>query len=161
MNKSIFILATIFILSVTSITYGQRKRREISLSQADARFTIRAESYYNFVNDESIFYYIQNNTNEKYELVVEVTVSANCQPQRTYKLGYNRIVFLNPNGAFTPKNDWVHNIIGAANAKDCRQRVGDTFTFITDISYKYLSIRNVTVEDRQRAEEITKKRLKN
>jgi hypothetical protein len=150
-----YILLILISLSVINV-YGQR--RKINLNQADARFTIWAEAHYNSVNDEYMYYYIQNNTNEKYLLEVEVTLNSSCHPEKTFKLGVNRVVFLNPNELFTPSSDYSHISTGKSNAKDCRLKIDkDTYTFINSISYRYTSIKNVTEEENLKAEEKQKK----
>lgn len=149
-------LLLLMLLLFVSTMHSQRRR--INLNQADARFTIWAEAYYNFVNDESIYYYVQNNTDQKYQLEVEVTVNSTCHPSNTYKLGINKVVFLNPNALFTPDADWVHTLIGSSKAKECRKKIDDkTFTFISSISYRYLSIKNLTAEEKLKADEKAKK----
>jgi len=139
------------ILLVISIELNAQRRR-VELNQADPRFTIWVESYFSF-QTESIYYYIRNNTNDKYSLVVDVTVTSSCFGSETYKLGVNDIITLLPGGLFTPKTDDVHNFVGFEKHNNCRIKVGDTYTYVSDISYKYSDIRNITKEDldKQRA----------
>lgn len=137
----------LMIFLVVFFSESKAQRRRIELSQSDSRFTIGAESYYNFVHDENLYYHIQNNTNEKYELVVEVTVRSSCFEERNYLLGYNRVVVLLPGGRFTDKNDHSHIYIGSEATKNCRIKVGDTYTYVSGISYRYSSIRNITKEE--------------
>jgi hypothetical protein len=153
MKKYFFLIV---LLSV--VTAMEAQRRKINLTQSDSRFTIRAEAFYNFVNDEEIWYYVQNNTNEKYQLEVEVTVNSSCHPSNTYKLGVNKVVFLNPGAQFTPSSDWSHILIGSSTAKACRRTLSDkSYTFITGITYRYVSVRNLSAEEKLKAEEKAKK----
>lgn len=141
----------LFLLVVSISVSAQRK--QIPLSQSDSRFTITAEKYYSFVNDEEYFFYIQNNTNDKYQFIVNVTLRSSCHPTKNFNLHVNGIVTLLPRGRFTPNNDWVHSFLGGANAKDCRQKDGDGYTFLTGISYSYSKIVNLSEQERKKEEE--------
>jgi len=152
------ILCCIFFIMGQFIVAQNSGRSRIDLHQSDARFTIWAESHYNFVNDEYFYFYIQNNTNEKYDLVVNVTINSTCHPSRTFKLHVNKVVTLLPGGRFTPDSDWEHIFQGGSNAKDCRVKRGDSYTFLSSISYNYQSIVNVTEQETRKVEEERKRK---
>lgn len=146
-----------FFLFICLSQIGNAQRRNIPLNQADPRFTIRAESFYNFVHDEYYYFYVKNNTNETYRLVVDVTVTSPCFETRNYKLGVNRVIQIGPGEEFTPSKDYAHIFIGGDNTKTCRIKVGDTYTFISGIRYTYSEITNVTQENVQRERENAEK----
>lgn len=152
------ILCCIFLVVGQFVIAQNSVRTTIDLHQKDPRFKIWAQSYYNFVNDEEFYFYIQNNTNQKYNIVVNVTINSTCHPSRTFKLDYNDVVTLMPGGRFTPDSDNSHIFIGASNAKDCRVKRGDKYTFLSSIDYYYESIVNVTEQEfkKEQAERLAK-----
>ena len=137
----LLLLSGFLLLSLT--TFAQRKN--IPLNQADPRFTISAERHYGFGNEE-YWFFIQNNTNEEYQLVVDVTINTTCFEPRSFKLHVNNVVTLKPGGKFTPSSDWSHIFIGGDAQKGCRKKDGDSYTYLSSVSYRYSSIKNVTQE---------------
>lgn len=135
----------------TEMTYAQRN---IPLNQIDSRFTIRAETAGISFGSEYYRFYIKNNTNEKYKLVVNVTVYSPCFETKNYKLGILREVFLEPGGEFTPRNDYYHIFNGGENTKDCRIRLANNeSTYISKIQYSYSNIINLTQEEAKKEKE--------
>lgn len=132
------------------------QRKDISISQADPRFTISAQRHYGFGNEE-YWFYIQNNTNEEYELVVNVTIRSTCHEPKNFMLGVNKVVRLKPKGRFTPDADWSHIYLGGEAQKACRKKDGDSYTYLAGISYQYQSIKNITQENLRKEQE--KKKL--
>ncbi|WP_439882122.1 hypothetical protein ACSX1A_02950 [Pontibacter sp. MBLB2868] len=140
-NLKLLLLSGILFLCFP--TFAQRK--DITLHQADPRFTISAQRHYGFGNEE-YWFYIQNNTNEEYELVVDVTINSTCHAPRNFKLHVNKVVTLKPGGRFTPDSDYSHIFLGGDAQKGCRKKDGDSYTYLSSISYRYSSIKNVTQE---------------
>jgi len=109
--------------------------RVIPIQQIDSRFTIRVERYWSSLGgSETYRYFIQNNTNDEFSMVVSVEKDLACVGRKTYKLGYNGIVRLKPRGTFDHNDDWVHIYTsGADNFRSCRLRDGDSFTLFKSI----------------------------
>lgn len=154
-NKILF-----YIFLITAQCVFAQGRNRIELHQADARFTIWAESHYNSVNDEYFYFYIQNNTNQRYDLVVNVTINSTCHAPKTFVLHVNDVVTLLPGGRFTPDSDWEHILQGGSNAKDCRVKKGNGYTFVSSIRYNYSNIVNVTEREfkKEQAERLEKEK---
>ncbi|MNK06499.1 hypothetical protein D3C87_243980 [compost metagenome] len=152
--RFLYILLSLFVFQTMNA-----QRKPVKMSQADSRFTISAEKHYGFGNEE-YWFFIQNNTNSKYELVVEVTLNSSCHESRSFKLDVNGVVTLMPGGRWTPKSDWVHSYLGGDAFKDCRKKDGDSYTYLTGITYRYVSITNVTEEEIKKAKEEEEKKAK-
>ncbi len=122
---------------------AQAERKQVSIRQADSRFTLTIEKYWSKLGgSEEYFFTLQNNTSEEYELVVDVDLDLACVGGKSFTLGVNRKVQLKPYGTFTPKGDWSHIITsGADNFRDCRLKDGDTYTLLQGVKYTYRSIK--------------------
>ncbi|MEI8109687.1 MAG: cell envelope integrity protein TolA [Chitinophagia bacterium] len=145
---SIFLL-TIFMILSSTIVHCQRKN--IPVAQADPRFTVSAERYFScFAGSEQYYFYVQNNTSDEYRLEIEVTLILACVGTKNFKLGNNYVVYLQPNGQFTPKNDASHIYTFLCdNIKNCRQVDGDSYTLLQNISYRVSNITNITLQKSQ------------
>lgn len=152
------ILCYIFLVVGQFVVAQNSGRNKFEMRQLDPRFTIWAESHYNSVNDEYFYFYIQNNTNQRYDLVVNMTINSTCHASRTFRLHVNYVVTLMPGGRFTPDSDFEHIFQGGSNAKDCRVRRGDGYTFLSSFSYNYENIVNVTDREfkKEQAERLAK-----
>ena len=125
---------------------AQAQRKQVSIRQADPRFTLTIEKYWSKLGGyEEYFFTLQNTTDEEYELVVDVDLDLACVGGKSFTLGVNRKVLLKPNGTFTPKGDYSHIFTsGADNFKGCRLKDGDTYTLLQGVKYTYSSIKNLS-----------------
>lgn len=137
-------------LLVAQEMYSQRI--SIPLNQSDDRFTLRAERHYSLGNEE-YYFYVRNNTNDEYKIVVNVTINSTCHNPSNFALDVNGIVTLKPGGEFTPKTDYVHIFTGGAAKEKCRKKDGDSYTYFSSITYSYTSITNVSEEKLKKEKE--------
>lgn len=137
------VVCSLFLLGVQS---AHAQRKQVSIRQADPRFTLTIEKYWSKLGgSEEYFFTLQNNTGEEYELVVDVDLDLACVGGKSFSLGVNRKIKLAPHGTFTPKGDWSHIVTsGADNFKDCRLKEGDTYTLLQGLKYTYSSIKNLS-----------------
>lgn len=63
------------------------------------------------------------------------------------------MVYLKPGEEFTPSKDYYHIFTGSNSLKDCRVKVGEQYTYISQIQYSYSDIRNITQEEAQKEKE--------
>lgn len=147
------ILLTAFLTLTSSNIYAAWK--DVPIGQADPRFTMKVQKNWG-VGSEEYRFYVHNNTSTEYRLVVEVTLNLACVGTKNFTLGINRVVYLPPNGDFNAfKHDWVHIYTsGADNFRDCRLKDGDSWTLYQGMSYRIVSIENLTAK---KAEEARKK----
>jgi hypothetical protein len=145
MKKTLLTLSILLILFVCNEATAQRKPMNIG-RQVDSRFTLSAESNFSTLGGwEEYFYYVKNNTSDEYSIVVTIDIDLACVGSKSYVLGVNKIVYLPPNGSFTPKSDWVHNVVdGPDNFKKCRMKVGDTYTLYKGLTFTITDVINLT-----------------
>ncbi|MEJ8843113.1 hypothetical protein WG954_12050 [Lacibacter sp. H375] len=135
------------------------QRKDVSVSQFDPRFTVSVQRYWSSLGgSEEYYFYVQNNTSEEYSMVVNVTLNLACVGTKNFTLGVNKVVWLKPNGRFTPEGDWSHIYTsGADNFKNCRLADGKSFTLLQGISYTVSNLTNVTqqkaAEEKKKADE--------
>jgi hypothetical protein len=136
------VLCTLLLLGAQS---AHAQRKQVSIRQADPRFTLTIEKYWSKLGgSEEYFFTLQNNTGDEYELEVDVELDLACVENKSFRLGVNRKIRLSPHGTFTPKGDWSHIVTsGADNFKDCRLKDGDTYTLLQGVKYTYSSIKNL------------------
>lgn len=146
MKIFLIILFLIVSLSVDSYSQGNSSRKTVSVYQSDTRFTLSVERYWSGPGgSEEYFFYVQNNTSFEYKLAINVTLDLACVGTKYFGLGVNSIIYLNPNGRFDPKGDWVHIYSGGVdNGKACRIKDGDSFTLLKSIQFSISSVINVT-----------------
>ncbi|MEN9599092.1 MAG: hypothetical protein RL596_1403 [Bacteroidota bacterium] len=153
LNKKATISSIIGILFLgINCVYSQKV--DIPIKQIDPRFTISAKRYFSTLGgSEEYWYYIKNNTSDKYSFVVDVTLNLACVGERSYTLGVNKVVILPPNGNFTPDDDWVHVLVsGADNFKNCRLKDGaNSYTLFKGLTYTISNVKNITEEERNKA----------
>ncbi len=157
-KSCIRVIAVLLFIVSGSIT-ATAQRKEVSVSQFDPRFTVSVQRYWSSLGgSEEYFFYVQNNTNDEYNFVVNVTLNLACVGTKNFTLGVNKIVSLKPNGRFTPEGDWSHIYTsGADNFKNCRLADGNSFTLLQGISYTVSNVTNVTqqkaAEEKKKADE--------
>lgn len=146
MNRILQALVLCSLLLIgTQSAHAQRK--QVSIRQADPRFTLTIEKYWSKLGgNEEYFFTLENNTGEEYELVVEVDLDLACVGEKSFRLGVNRKIKLQPHGKFTPKGDWSHIFMGPDNFRNCRLKDGDTYTLLQGVKYTYSSIKNLSEE---------------
>lgn len=149
--KKIILLLFVF-LSFES--YAQR--RDFQLINNDARFTVSAQTSWAAGNEE-IFFYVDNNTNDEYVIVIDVTITSYCHPQKSFKLGVNNVVHLKPGGRFIPQGDWSHIFLGGEKQKDCRKPLQGEYTYVSSISFSISNVENRTEQNRQKEKEKAEK----
>jgi len=141
-----FLLSLTIILSLFMCNDVKAQRKPVNVGrQADARFTLSAERFFSTLGGyEEYFYYVKNNTSQEYKIVVTITIDLACAGTKTYLLGINKVVYLPPNGSFTPDDDWVHNVLGAK--KDCAIKDGDSYTLFKGLRFTITNVQNLTEE---------------
>lgn len=162
-----FKLLVIVLLVLPSIAFSQRNpvRNVVGVQQLDPRFTFSIEKYWSGMADaESYYYYVTNNTSDEYMLEIEVDLTLNCYDVKPYKLGFNKQVYLKPNGEFTPDDDWVHNYMITSDKekqKSCLIKIGDTYTLYRGHTWQIKSVVNLTqkkaAEEKKKEDEKLKK----
>lgn len=164
--KQIVRTAGILIVILTCFLSSMAQRKQINVSQIDPRFTFSAERKW-AVGDEEYFFYVQNNTSEEYQMVVNVTLELACVGTKSFVLGYNKVVYLKPNDRFDAHDDDYSHIYtsGASYFKTCRLTDGNSFTLFKGIRYTYSSIENITQKKaaeekrKQEAEALKQKKI--
>jgi len=152
-------LLTVLFFSLSAVA----QRKPVNVSQVDPRFTVSVYHFYSSLGEhDELYYYVKNNTADEYKMVIQVTTDMACEGTKTYPLGINKIVYLKPNGSFTPNDDWVHiTMIGGENNKKCRIKEGDSYTFLKRISYTISNVTNITLEkaaaEKKKADDAAKK----
>ena len=162
-----FKLLVILLFALPSIAFSQRNpaRNVVGVQQLDPRFTFSIEKYWSGMADaESYYYYVTNNTSDEYMLEIEVDLTLNCYDAKPYKLGFNKQVYLKPNGEFTPDDDWVHNYMITSDKekqKSCLIKIGDTYTLYRGHTWQIKSVVNLTqkkaAEEKKKEDEKLKK----
>lgn len=157
--KSLIRAIALLLLLITAGTAVHAQRKQVSVSQFDPRFTVSVQRYWSSLGgSEEYFFYVQNNTNDEYSMVINVTLDLACVGTKTFTLGVNKVVWLKPNGQFKPDGDWSHIYTsGADNFKNCRLADGNSFTLLKGISYTVNNVTNVTqqkaAEEKRKADE--------
>ncbi|TAH06980.1 MAG: hypothetical protein EAZ13_07555 [Sphingobacteriia bacterium] len=151
MTKSFYLVFLVLVQFILHIDADAQKKDRF-ISQFDSRFTISLKSYYSSLGEsEEFFFYLKNNTNQEYKMVINVKLDIACEDKEPFKLGFNRIVYLQPNGEFSPKDDYFHY---ASNIKkDCRLKDGDSYTVFKGVKYTVTDIQNITEKKEQEANE--------
>lgn len=154
LRKSILITLLFIIIGMNNFVIAQRIN--IPLHHSDARFTLSAEKSFTTLGEyEEYFFYVQNNTNQEYKIVVAVTLEISCIGSKTFLLGFNKLVYLKPNGLFKPKDDYFHQS-GFVTDRKCWIKEGDHYTILKGISYTISSVINVSeqkkLEERKKIE---------
>lgn len=144
MKKKLLMFAFILLFTLLNKAIAQK---EINISQADARFTLSAKRSSGFGAEEYKFY-VQNNTSQEYTMEIKVTLNLSCVGDKSFILGYNRIVYLKPNGKFDAFNDdYVHIYnYNVEKDKNCLIKEGDKVTLFRGISYTITNVKNLTQE---------------
>jgi hypothetical protein len=162
MKKPLLNFLILFALFVCNEAVAQRIPMNVG-RQVDPRFTLSAESHFSTLGGwEEYFYYVKNNTSQEYSIVVNIEIDLACVGTKSYTLGVNRIVYLPPNGTFTPKSDFVHSVVdGPDNFRKCRMKVGDTYTLYKGLTFTITDIVNLTekkaAEAKKKADEAAAK----
>jgi hypothetical protein len=165
MKRFILILSVLFSICFANNVKAQRK--PVSVGQADPRFTVSVFRYWSKLGGyEEFWYYVKNNTSQEYRITVTVDLKFVCIAPKTYKLGFDRTVYLPANGSFTPDDDFVHNTeMGEDDFRKCRLKDGDSYTLLKTLSYTITNVVNITEEkaaaakakeDAQKAKEAAK-----
>ena len=145
MSKKIILLSILFYYSLCNLM----AQKSISFSQSDARFTISATRNSGF-GSETYKFYVQNNTSEEYSMQISVRLNLTCVGEKTFVLGYNKIVYLKPNGKFDAfDDDYVHTYFyDVKKDKNCLkwEDGGKSVTLFNGISYQITGIKNMTQE---------------
>jgi hypothetical protein len=144
----IIIITCLFTLSVQA----QSLWRDVPIKNTDPRFTITAKHYYSTSGDnDEVKFYVQNNTATEYMLVVDVTINWTCNRSSTFKLGYNKQVYLKPNGKFDAfSNDWIHS--QTTTDKNCIIKADEkTYTTILSVSTNVTDVKDVAAEKAAKA----------
>lgn len=138
----IFFYFTVGLFSASVLS----QEKQILIDQADNRFTVSAKrDFSSFAGSEYYYFYIQNNTADEYNLVVDVTLNLACKGQKKFKLGVNQPINLKPYGNFTPKNDYSHIVTFiSSEIKDCVLTDGNSYTLLQSLTYTYSQIEKVT-----------------
>jgi hypothetical protein len=154
--KSCIRLVALLLFVLCGSISATAQRKEVSVSQFDPRFTVSVQRYWSSLGgSEEYYFYVQNNTSEEYSFVMNVTLNLACVGTKNFTIGVNKIVWLKPNGRFTPDSDWSHIYTsGADNFKKCRLADGNSFTLLQGISYTVNNVINIT---QQKAAEEKKK----
>lgn len=141
MSKKIFIF--LFLISPFMMLFSQRK--SIAVSQLDSRFTLTVERSGGSAGGyETYYFYVQNNTNREYRLVIHIDLDLSCGGMRSFVLGSNSSVHLDPNGRFLPSADYVRSY---PVQKDCAiPTANKDYTIYKRINYSYSSIVDLTKE---------------
>ncbi|UOK41126.1 MULTISPECIES: hypothetical protein [Flavobacterium] len=143
--KTLFL--TPLILLGTLSVFGQRK--SIAIQQTDTRFTISAERTGLSSGYESYYFYVQNNTNREYKIVVNVTLDLACEGSKSYVLGNNDILQLKPNERYSSSSRGeVYNNFGN---KNCAIAEGQSFTLFRGMRYSIGNVIDVTKENEDAA----------
>ncbi len=123
-------------------------RSLVPVKQLDPRFNFSAEKYWSGLSDSEAFYfYVQNNTSQEYKIVIEVNLDLNCAGNKTFKLGFNKYVYLKPNGTFSPSEDWVHDYMitfDREKQKACLIQEGNHKTLLNSLTWTLSGIENLT-----------------
>lgn len=130
---------------------------DIPMAQPDNRFTVSAKRYWNSVGDEQYLFFVQNNTDQEYKLVIRVTLDLACYGRQTFNLGYTGEVYLKPRGLFIPsKDDNTHNFLGgnAESRLSCRIKDGNSYTFLKSAMFQMTDIVNVSQEKTKEAKRL-------
>lgn len=108
MKKNAPLYLSLILSLIFSTAFAQKK--EINLSQQDARFHVSAKRYFSTLGGaEEYWYYVQNNTSDEYKMTISVSIDLACVGTKNFVLGINRIVYLKPNGKFDAfKDDYAH-----------------------------------------------------
>jgi hypothetical protein len=139
-------------LTTVIVSFSQplnAQRQNVNVSQVDPRFTVSVQRYWSSLGgSEEYWYYVQNNTPQEYELVIDVTIDLACVGTKRYTLGYNKVVYLKPNGRFKGEDDDNVHILtsGSDNFKNCRLKDGNSFTLYQGLTYRISKITNLTQE---------------
>lgn len=138
----------ILLFFLVSSLYANSQWTNIPVTQIDSRFTLTAERSWGF--GEVYDFYIKNNTSDAYDIVVDITLHLACVGTKTFTLGVNQVAELEPNGSFSPDNDYVHGYTPPSpdNFKDCRLADGNTYTLFQGMEYHIRKIVNKTQEAR-------------
>jgi hypothetical protein len=145
MNKKIILLSILFYYSLCNLM----AQKSINISQFNPKFTISATRNSGF-GQETYRFFVQNNTSDEYSMKITVTINLNCREDATFLLGYNRIVYLKPNGKFDATNDDNYHKYNYDTEKDKNclkwEDGGKSVTLFNGISYEVTELRNLTQE---------------
>ncbi len=150
-------LILVFALLINGFSQRNPNNNLVGVQQLDSRFNFSIEKRWSDISDaEEYFFYVKNNTADEYKLVIEVDLTLNCYDVTPYKLGYNKAVYLKPNGEFTPKDDYVHIYMITSDRekqKNCLIKEGNTSTLYKSHTWQILSIENLTLKKANEAKE--------
>lgn len=144
-NLMNFLLLSFLLLNFSA----SAQSKNIPIVQTDSRFTITAMRTGLSGGYESYLFYVQNNTNREYKIVVNIDLDLACEGTKSYNLGVNNVVHMRANEKFTPSKDYVHNYFGN---KDCAIPEGKSYTLFKSIRYTITNIVDVTKENEEKAE---------
>lgn len=142
----------LLILLTTINVFAQRIN--IPVAQADSRFTITAERTGVRSGSENYYFYIQNNTNREFKIVVSIEVDLACDGTKHWLLGNNDIIHLQPNEKYSSSSRG-EVFTGFAN-KDCAISEGNnTYRIFKSLRY---SVSNVIDVSKKKEDELAKKK---
>ena len=138
-----------FIFSITLGSLSTHAQSiSIPISQIDSNFTITAVRTGLSSGYESYLFYVQNNTNREYKIVVNIDLDLACEGTKSFNLGVNNVVHLRANEKFTPSKDYVHNYFGN---KDCAIPEGKSYTLFKSLRYTITNVIDVSKENEEKA----------
>lgn len=138
-----------FIFSITLISFSSHAQSiSIPMSQTDSNFTITAVRTGLSSGYESYLFYVQNNTNREYKIVVTIDLDLACEGAKSFNLGVNNVVHLLANEKFTPSKDYVHNYFGN---KDCAIPEGKSYTLFKSLRYTITNVVDISKENGEKA----------
>lgn len=157
MKTTCFLITSLLIvcLSVDIYSQGNTNPKTVFVNQVDPRFTLSVERLWLTQGKEEYWFYVQNNTSQEYKLTINITLDLACVGTKSFDLGIDawrsetktngRMVYLEPNGRFGPKNDYFHYWYGGVdNGKACRLKDDDSYTLFKGIQFNISSVINVT-----------------
>ncbi len=140
----------LFITAVCCGTHSHAQWIEKELRTNDPRYTItyKYSLWTGFSEWEEVKFYVQNHTGQELQMVVDATIDWTCGRSASFKLGYNKVVYMKPNGRFEANSDdWVHSKQTSKEKKECIITIGDKkYTTVSNISVQVSNIRDLTVE---------------
>lgn len=135
--------SALVLLMGVGIFSANAERKQISLREADPRFSLIAERSGLSYGSESFWFSVENNTGDEYEMVVSITLNLACVGPKSFDLGVNKVIRLKPNGRFSSSADYSHVYNVGADSKNCRISDGEGFTLYKGMSYRFSSIKKL------------------
>lgn len=174
LSKSTMRLVSIGMLCLLSHTvFGQRDVTSYNnLPQPDARIhvSLRHDRTIGFADVQYFGVVIRNNTNDKLKVELEYTAHLTCGQVATGRIGFGNGLVIMPNQTTTPegwfdKDNTVFDVGNRRNSeciKSSRPKVpagNDGFTAIDRVSFRLISIVNLTEKEKQEADRLLAEKL--